>query len=421
MNSRPYVLGVLVALSTLNQLDRQLMAILLEPIRREFVLSDVQLGLLSGLAFAAIYAALSIPAALWAVNHNRRNLIAAAAAIWGTTTILFGAAQSYWQLLLSRIGTGAGEAGAMPASHSIISDLYRPHERAGAMSAWSAGINLGIFIAFLAGGYIGHRYGWRMAFAAAGILTLAVALLARLTIAEPVRSADARSAALRAAPSATILREAITALWSDAVLRHVMAGATITAVVGYGTLTWAPSYLVRSHGLSLPTVGVYLAIVIGVGGAIGAIVGGRLCDRLGRRDIRWSLWLVGIAYIATKPLAMIFYLSADTVIALSAFVLPALVSTLYLGPSISVLHNRVAAPLRPAVSALFLMLLNLVGLGIGPLLVGMMSEWLFNGTSNSLGYALAALHIVGLWGGLHFIVAGNRLAGSPRAPAKPGL
>lgn len=413
MNHRVYVLGILVALSTLNQLDRQLMAILLEPIRWEFVLSDVQLGMLSGLAFAAIYAALSIPAALWAVNRNRRNLIVAAAAIWGTTTILFGAAQSYWQMLLSRIGTGAGEAGAMPASHSIISDLYPSHERAGAMAAWSAGINLGIFIAFLAGGYIGHRYGWRVAFAAAGILTLAAALLARLTIAEPLRSADARSAALRTAPSATILREAITALWSDAALRHVMAGATITAVVGYGTLTWAPSYLVRTHGFDLPTVGAYLAVVIGVGGAIGAFFGGRLCDRLGRRDIRWSLWLVGIAYIAAKPLLMIFYLSDDTVIALSAFVLPALVGTLYLGPSISVLHNRTSPPLRPAMSAIFLMILNLVGLGLGPLLVGMMSGSVFAGASNSLGYSLAVLHIVGLWGGLHFIVAGKRLAASP--------
>ena len=413
MNHRVYVLGVLVALSTLNQLDRQLVAILLEPIRREFALSDVQLGLLSGLAFAAIYAALSIPAALWAVNCNRRNLIAAAAAIWGTTTILFGVAQSYWQLLFSRIGTGAGEAGAMPASHSIISELYQPHERAGAMSAWSAGINLGIFIAFLAGGYIGHRYGWRAAFAAAGCLTLAIALLARLTIAEPLRSADARSAALRSAPSATILHEAVSALWSDAVLRHVIAGATITAVVGYGTLTWVPSYLVRTHGIDLPVVGAYLAIVIGAGGAIGAIAGGRLCDRLGRGDIRWSLWFVGIAYIAAKPLMMIFYLSGNTVIALSAFVLPALVSTLYLGPSISVLHNRTSALLRPVVSALFLMMLNLVGLGIGPLLVGMMSDWVFAETSNSLGYSLAVLHIVGLWGGLHFIVAGKRLAASP--------
>jgi predicted MFS family arabinose efflux permease len=415
MNKRSYVLGVLVALSTLNQLDRQLMAILLEPIRREFALSDVQLGLLSGLAFAAIYAALSISAALWAVNHSRRNLIAMAAAVWGTTTVLFGAAQSYWHLLLTRIGTGAGEAGAMPASHSIISDLYEPHERAGAMSAWSAGINVGIFVAFLVGGYIGHRYGWRAAFAAAGILTLAVALLARLTIAEPMRSADVRSAALRTAPSTTVLREAVIALWSDGVMRHVIIGATITAAVGYGTLTWAPSYLVRTHGMTLPMVGAYLATVIGIGGAIGAFFGGRLCDRLRRRDIRWSLWVVGIAFIASKPLIMIFYLSSDTVIALSAFVPAALVSTLYLGPSLSVLHNRISAPLRPAVSAIFLMLLNLVGLSIGPLLVGMMSGWLFNGTANSLGYSLAALHIVGLWGGLHFIAAGKRLAGASKS------
>lgn len=413
MNRRGYVLGVLVALSTLNQLDRQLMSILLEPIRQEFTLSDVQLGLLSGLAFAAIYAALSIPAALWAVKHSRRNLIAAAAVIWGATTFLFGVAQSYWQLLLTRIGTGAGEAGAMPASHSIISDLYQPHERAGAMSAWSAGINLGIFIAFLAGAFIGHRYGWRTAFFVAGLLTLAVALLMRFTVSEPARSDDARSAALRSAPTLTLLREAARTLLSDSALRHTIIGSSITAAVGYAALTWAPSYLVRTHGMGLPTVGVYLATVVGIGGAIGAFAGGRLSDRLRRKDIRLSLWIVGIAYIVTKPLVMLFYLSSNTAIALSAFVLPAMVGTLYLGPSISVLHNRTAPPLRPAVSAIFLMTINLIGLGIGPLTVGMMSEWLFAATSSSLGYSLAALHIIGLWGGIHFIIAGQRLAASP--------
>ena len=412
MTKRGYVLGGLVALSTLNQLDRQLMAILLEPIRREFALSDVQLGLLSGLAFTIFYAALSVPAALWAVNHSRRNLIAASAAIWGAATICFGGAQTYWQLLFSRIGTGAGEAGSMPASHSMISDLYQPHERGGAMSAWSAGVNLGIFTAFLAGAHIGDSFGWRAAFLAAGFLTLVMAVVTRLFVSEPVRSNDARGAALRAAPGLTLLREAIATIWLDNVMRHIAIGATITAAVGYATLTWAPSYLVRAHGLSLPIVGAYLAIVIGVGGAIGTLLGGRLSDHLGRRDVRWSLWIVGIAIIAAKPLLMIFYLSTDTAVALAAFVLPAMVSTLYLGPSLSVLHNRISPPLRPAVSAIFLMLLNLIGLGIGPLLIGMMSDWFFAATSNSLGYSLAALHLLGAWGALHFIVAGKGLARS---------
>ena len=407
---RGYVMGVLVALSTLNQLDRQLMTVLLEPIRHEFSLSDVQLGLLSGMTFAIVYAGLSIPAAIWAVHHNRRNLIAATALVWGSTTILFGGALTFWQLLLGRIGTGIGEAGAMPASHSIISDLYQPHERGGAMAAWSAGINLGVFIAFLFGGVIGARYGWRTAFFAAGLCTVAAALLTRLTVAEPRRNLDARSAALRTAPSLSLLRAAFAAMWSDVVPRHVVAGATITSVVGYGALAWAPSYLFRAHGLTVAQAGIYLAVVIGLGGAAANYGFGRLSDRVGRHRIWWSLGIVGAAYIAAKPFSLVFYLSEDTSLALAAFVLPAMTGLLYLGPSIAVLHNRIPEALRPGASAIFLLLTNLVGLGLGPLLVGMMSQWLYAGTDNPLGYALATLQIAGLWGGLHFIIAGRRLA-----------
>src|SRR4051812_23115312 len=185
MNSRHYVLTVLAVLSAFNQLDRQLIAILLEPIRREFALSDVELGLLSGLAFALLYAGLSISAATWAVRRNRRNLVAASALVWGAMTAFSGLAQSFWQLLAGRIGVGAGEAGAMPASHAMISDLYAPHERATAMAVWASGANIGVFLAFLAGGAIGQYYGWRAAFVACGLGTMFAALLTSVTVAEP--------------------------------------------------------------------------------------------------------------------------------------------------------------------------------------------------------------------------------------------
>ena len=166
--SRVYCLAVLTGVAALNQLDRQLMSILLEPVRREFGLSDIQLGLLSGLAFAALYTTLSIPAAVWAVNHSRRNLIVAAAVVWGGMTALCGAAQSFAQLLLARLGVGVGEAGGIPPSHAMISDLYRPGERATAMAIWTSGNNIGILLAFMFGGIIAQRYGWRTAFVVAG-------------------------------------------------------------------------------------------------------------------------------------------------------------------------------------------------------------------------------------------------------------
>ena len=291
---RTYCLIVLTAMSALNQLDRQLLSIVLEPVRREFALSDVQLGLLSGLAFAALYTTLSIPAAIWAVNHNRRNLIAAAAAVWGVMTMLCGAAQSFVQLFIARLGVGVGEAGGIPPSHAMISDLYRPGERATAMATWAAGINIGIFLAFMFGGLIAQRWGWRTAFVVAGGVTVLFAIVMRLTVREP-RARGRAGPAAAAMRSGGQVRESCLLMWRDPVLRHICIGAIITATVGYGALAWIPSYLVRSHQMSIATIGAYLACAVGIGGALGSWLGGRYSDVLRRRDVRWSLWLVAAA------------------------------------------------------------------------------------------------------------------------------
>ena len=178
----------LTLVAAFSQLDRQLMSILIEPVRREFGLSDVQMGIISGLAFSAVYTTLSVPAALWAVKNSRRNLIIAAVAVWATMTAACGAAQSFAQLFLARLGVGIGEAGAMPASHSMISDLYPPERRGGAMAIQTAGLNIGIFLAFLCGGFIVQRWGWRTAFLASGLLTLLCALLVPLLAKEDRKS-----------------------------------------------------------------------------------------------------------------------------------------------------------------------------------------------------------------------------------------
>jgi predicted MFS family arabinose efflux permease len=417
MPSRTYLLALLVVLSAFNQLDRQIVAILLEPIRREFGLSDVALGLMSGTAFAVLYGAFSIPAAVWAVTYNRRNLVAASAVFWGTMTLLSGLAQSFWQLLAGRIGIGIGEAGAMPASHAMISDLYGPHERATAMAAWSGGINLGIFLAFLVGGYLGQFYGWRTAFIVAGAATIAAALLFRLTTQDPQRSVAARSGNVTSGSYFRTLRLVAGAMWSDRVLRHITIGSTLTAVIGYGALSWIPSYLVRSHGLGVANIGLYLALVVGLGGAIGAFAIGRFTDVVRRRNVGWTLGVVGLVIVLTKPLTIGFYLSTDTVIALSIFVLPGLIATSYVGPSLAVLHNRMSPEARPAVSAVYLLIVNVVGLSIGPLIVGMMSQWVFSGSgAHSLRYALVVMQVAGIWGGVHFLMAGRLLSREP-APA----
>lgn len=417
MADRRYTLLLLVLLSAANQLDRQLTAILLEPIRVEFALSDVQLGLLSGLAFAVLYAGLSIPAAIWAVRHSRRNLVALAAAIWGVMTFVSGLARSFTQLLIGRIGIGLGEAGAMPASHAMISDLYKPHERGMAMASWSAGVNVGVFVAFLVGGVIGHRFGWRVAFIGSGVATVMLALLVRFTVAEPVRATDAGDRDLRAAPSLGLIRMTLSQLWGDAALRHIMFGSILIATAGYGAFAWIPSFLVRVHHLNIAQAGTYLAAVIGLGGGLMAVLGGKLFDLLHRRDVRWSMGFVGLAGIAIKPLGLVFFLASSTPIALAAFVVPGMVGSIYLGPALAVLHSRMAASLWPTASAVFLMLINLIGLSLGPVIVGAMSAWLFAASDNALGYALSVTQVLGIWGAAHFIVAGRHLA-SPATAAE---
>jgi MFS family permease len=405
--SRGYALAVLTAMTAFNHLDRNLMNILLEPIRREFALSDVQLGLLSGFSFAVVFTTAGIPAAVWAVRHDRRNLIAAAVALWGAMTALCGLAQNFWQLLLARVGVGVGEAGGPAPSHAMLSDLYRPGERATAMAIFTVGINAGVILSFLVGGIAGQIFGWRAAFVIAGIATLLLGLLFRFTVRDPPRSGAAGDIG-----SLSLVGETTRAMWRDPAMRQTCFGAILATLVGYTVVAWTPSYLLRSHAMSLAATGAYLAVVIGIGGALGTYLGGRLSDGLGRKDVRWSMWVFSVALLVATGLLAAFYLVNDTALALALFVAPAMVGTAYLGPSVAVLHDRVAPHLRPIASAIFILLSTLIGLGIGPLLAGALSQHVFAAAGEeSLRYALVLTQLAGLWSAVHFYLAGRSLAG----------
>jgi predicted MFS family arabinose efflux permease len=407
--SRGYVLAVLTAMTAFNHLDRNLMNILLEPIRREFALSDVQLGLLSGFSFALVFTTAGIPAAVWAVRHDRRNLIAAAVALWGAMTALCGLAQNFWQILLARVGVGVGEAGGPAPSHAMLSDLYRPGERATAMAIFTAGINAGVILSFLVGGIAGQIFGWRAAFVIAGIATILLGLLFRFTVRDPPRSGAAGDIG-----SLSLVGETTRAMWRDPAMRQTCYAAILASLVAYTVVSWTPSFLQRSHGMSLSSIGTYLALLIGVGGALGTYAGGRLSDALGRRDMRWSLWLFSVAFVTAAPLVVAFYLVHETWLALLLFVFPAMIGTIYLGPSVAVLHDRVAAHLRPIASAVFILTITLIGLGLGPLLTGAISEYGFAGYGeDSLRYALAVMQVAALWCALHFYLAGRHLRATP--------
>lgn len=406
--SRGYMLLVLTALSAMNQLDRQLVNILIEPIRAEFALSDVEIGLLSGLAFAVVYGLLSVPAALYAVHHNRRNVLAGSAAVWGSMTVLCGFAQSYVHLLIARLGVGIGEAGGMPPSHAMISDRYAPGERAAAMATWACGVNVGIFLAFLGGGLIGEYYGWRLAFLWAGGLTLLLAVVLQLTVSEPSRTGESRGGAVE---STSLLPEVLRAMGTDPVLRHVLVGATLAATVGYSFLAWLSSFLVRSHGLGLADAGLYIAVVAGLIGAFGTWLGGRLTERMQQRDVRWALWLTATVQLGIAPFTLGALMATSTELALTLLAVQGAFGAVFVGPSVAIFHNRVTAAARPVASALFLLVVNCTGLALGPLGVGALSQYAFAGEgADSLRYALIAVAILAVWAAVHYFIAGSRLS-----------
>jgi MFS family permease len=329
-------------------------------------------------------------------------------------TILCGAAHAFWLLLLARVGVGVGEAGGPAPSHAMLSDVYPPGERATALATYTVGINVGVILAFLVGGVGGQLWGWRAAFVGAGIATVLLALLCYFTVRDPPRVRDLHEQELAAANSRALIARTIRAMWRDPSLRQLCMGATLATVVGYTVVAWVPSYLVRSHGLSLAFTGTYLALTIGVGGGLGTYLGGRLSDALGRRDPRWSLWLFSAIFVAGTPPVIAFYLVNDTALALVLFLFPALLGATYLGPSVAVLHDRVPASLRPIASAIFILLITLIGLGAGPLLAGAISQYAFAAYGeNSLRYALVVMQIAALWSAVHYYFAGRRLRAAP--------
>lgn len=405
---RRYAMLLLVLVFTSSHVDRQILAILLQPIKMELQLSDTQLGFLSGVAFAIFYATLGIPMAMWADRGNRRNLIALALATWSGMTALCGLAANFWQLALARIGVGVGEAGSSPPSHSMIADMYPPSERAGAMGTFSLGINFGLMTGFLVGGWISQWYGWRVAFYTVGLPGLILAAIVRFSLREPPRGyAEGMQATAHEAPGfATVVRH----MTSTPSLRHIAAGATLASFVGYGVVLWLPAFLVRSHGLQSGQIGTALAFLFGILGGISTYVAGRLADRLGKQDVRWNVWIVSCAILIALPFIICAYLTTDIYTATWLSIVPALMGGAYLAPSFALNQSLVPVRMRSVASAILLFIVNIIGLGLGPQLVGFLSDLLqpTYGTE-SLRYALLSLSLVNIWTAAHYFLAGRTL------------
>jgi predicted MFS family arabinose efflux permease len=404
-----YALGVLTLVYTSSHVDRQIMGIVLEPIKQELGVSDTQMGFLIGLTFALFYATLGMPIAMLADRSNRRNIVTAATVIWSVMTAACGYAGSFVQLALARIGVGIGEAGSSPPSHSIISDLFPVQTRGTAMGIFALGVNLGLLVAYLGGGWLTDTVGWRMTFVVVGVPGLAIAALLYLTTIEPQRGATdpaGRTAGNDAPPFFAVWKH----MWQVASIRHATIGAALAGFIGYGFVLWMPTFLIRSHGLSPTEVGLALALLTGVVGGLGTFSAGRLADTLAKRDERWRVWVVAAAKGGYVPFLAVVFLVDDLRLALALYIIPAFFGGFYLAPTFALIQSLVSLRMRALASSIMLFILNIIGLGFGPQLVGILSD-LFAPAygQESLRMALLVLAFVNLWCALHYYLAGRTL------------
>ena len=366
-----YALGMLTLAYAFNFIDRQILVILQQSIKEEMGLMDWQLGLLSGFAFALIYVTAGIPIAYWADRGNRRNIIALAVTVWSGMTALSGYAQNFTQLLLARVGVGLGEAGGSPPAHAMISDYFPPERRASALGFYSAGLHFGIVLGFLLGAVIEEMLGWRAAFMAVGLPGVIFAVIFFFTVREPSRG---RFDGADAASYKPTLAETFRALVEIRSFWFIAVGCGLTAFGGYGVGNFLPPFLERSHELSGLTLGVVMAIGGGGAGLFGTLMGGRVSDALGARDRRWYLWVPAVASLAAVPLIIPMLLWGDVFVVVPLMVVVTALTNTYLGPCLSMCHALVPPAMRALTSAILFFILNLIGLGMGPLTAGLLSD-----------------------------------------------
>jgi predicted MFS family arabinose efflux permease len=371
--SRTYILVMLTLVYVVNYMDRNILNQLLPAIKAEFKLSDADLGFLSGTVFAILYATLGVPLAWLADRVNRRNVIAVSMILFAAMTAVSAYARSFVQLVGARIGTGIGEAGTSPSVNAIISDLYAPKERAGALSFYATGLNIGLLLAFFGGGYVEQHFGWRMAFLAAGVPGLVIAFLFIFTVPEPKRGQVEQIADTGAVPH---LGQTISYLLSQRSFVYIALGTAAASFGGYAGNTFVPSFFARVFHLSPEYRGFLIGGLFGVIGGIGTYMSGVLADWLGKRDVRWNMWIVLVFIFAAIPFFPLYFLSNNFTLAVFCSLVPTMNGAAYLAPSYAMVQSLVPLRMRAQAAALLLFTLNIIGFGTGPWLVGLESDYL---------------------------------------------
>jgi MFS family permease len=374
------MLFALLLVYILNFLDRQIVNILAEPIKGELGLSDTQLGLLAGPAFAVFYAVLGIPIARYADNAktNRVWLISICLAIWSAMTALCGVAQNFVQLALARIGVGVGEAGCTPAAHSLIADSVPPEKRSSAIAFFGLGIPIGGLLGLIIGGVVNDQYGWRMALMLVGMPGILLAFILPLIIRDPRRCADSAHFNTAGSPvkAKLSIKDAAREVFASKAYLYVFIAASFTAFLSYGKGLWTISFFIRSHGLSTTEAGLAMAVALGISGIIGTWLGGKMADVFGKRDKRHILTLPAIGMAIAAPILFAGYWAEDWRIAVALLILPTILNSAYYGPAYGCVQGLVRPEARAIAASLVVFGQNLIGLGMGPLLFGMLSDWL---------------------------------------------
>lgn len=386
---REFGLWTLTVVLLINFMDRKVLIILQEAVKRDLGLSDTQLGLLNGLAFSFVYAVAGLPLARLADATNRKWLIICVLTIWSLLTCLCGLATSFTALLILRLGVAVGEAGSTPATHSIISDLYPPAERVAAFGRWALGVPIGTMLGYAVGGWLESNLGWRMTMLVVGLLSLATLPLL-LAFREPVRGRfdDPAKAGLAMPPVTVVIRE----IWANPPLRYLFLGASLTAFLSNAVLVWSAPFYIRQFGMALSDIALCLALGAGLSGGVGMWGGSYIARSLTRQDMRGAMWVPALSSLLLALLLPIEFLSPHLGIALAAGALVMLLLAVPLPCYLATAQSLVLPNVRAQVGSALMLCTALLGAGLGPLLIGMMSDLVpATAQTTSLRYALVSI------------------------------
>lgn len=403
-----YVLFILGVVSFLNYGDRMIIAVLLEPIKAEFGFSDAQLGLLTGFAFALTYATFGIPLARLADNRTRTKILAAVVVLWSAMTMLCGVAQNFIQMLLARIGVGLGEAGCVPASHSLISDYFPRARRAFALGMFHAAGSVGVMTCVALAGLIAATLGWRWAFILIGVPGALVAAIILMTVREPTRGQTepnytAPSAPLRWYP-------AIHILITRATFVHIVLGISLGSFTLIGSGQWIPAFFMRSHAISLTQIGAYFGLAVGAGMLIGQVAGSLAGPRLIARERRWELWIPALAYVACVASFVLAFVVSSAPLALGMVFAANVFGGVSFGPMMSSVQSVAEPHLRATAISIVMFCSAMIGQGAGGYVIGLLSDLLTpRFGADGLRVSLIASTLFMLWSVLHFVLAARAL------------